>query len=120
AVAADANRANHHAVAVKRKSAREDGDAVRQVGDDTVALRSGPGCCREGDNGLMAVEPGKFVLLSEKWPRVIGINSGRIILLRKKTDCACGEGNVQPETKEIMSSVKKSRPRLLHSHVPAK
>src|SRR4030081_2157024 len=58
-VAADADGADEHAVAIKRKSTGKNGDAVRKGG-----IQTGAG---KGEVGLGSRKTGECVLLAVKW-----------------------------------------------------
>src|ERR1700730_3204693 len=87
AVAANADGADEHTVAIKRKTAGENRDAVRQIRNGTSAGK--------GEVGLGSGKPGKLILLSKKWSRFLAVDSRWIIFLRKKSDAARRHGDVQ-------------------------
>src|SRR5437660_2210697 len=91
-VAADPDRADEHAVAIKRKTAGKNRDAVGQIKPDSVSQRrrSRIGRVCKSHVGFLSRKPGKFVLLGEKWPGIVAVDARGIKALRQKSDAARG------------------------------
>src|SRR5438093_5356596 len=121
-IAADSDRADEHAVAIKWKTTWENCNAVGQIESDAVPKWRRTKICRgrEREVGFGPGKPGKFVLFGEKRPRVVGVDSGRIKFLRQKPDAARGHGDIQTKPKEVVTRIKKGGARFLHCDVPAK
>src|SRR5438105_4667449 len=81
-VAADADRADEHAVAVQPKCSGENGDSIREI---RVRHKAGLGRDR-GRIAMVANQTGKYLLVSIKRSRRVAVDTGRIIALREKTD----------------------------------
>ena len=120
-VAADPDRADENAVAIKRKTAGKNRDAVGQIEPDAVSQRRRTWIdrVRKSDVGFSSRKPGKLILFGEKWPRTIAVDARRIKALRQKSDATRGHGNVQTEAKKIVPRIKHGGARFLHRHVPA-
>src|SRR4029077_11701634 len=66
-IATDTDGTDQHAIAIKRKAARENRNTIWKIRNDAVPHWRRPGLGRECDIGLGAAESRDLVLFGEKW-----------------------------------------------------